>query len=113
MVGMEMGHQYARESPTADDFGEDFLPMGARFVQADAAVHRGPPLCVAQQPEIDVIERERQRHAQPVESRCDLANAAGSGRFREREGHRIGNVDSRRKNGSLHELIPVKGGAAL
>ena len=110
MIGMKMRHQYAHQSRTTNELGENPFPVRARVVQTDAAVHRGPSFSIAQQPEIDVVQCKRQRHAQPVQPRRNLADAAGHGRFRERVAHRIGNG---RDNGSLHEQIPVEEEAAL
>ena len=66
--------------------GEHLLPGRARGVVGDAAVDDGPALAavdaVAQQPQVDVVQRERQRHAQPAHAGRDLAACspgAGSG----------------------------------
>jgi hypothetical protein len=66
--------------------GEQPLPQRARRLVAETAVDQRPRrisvLPVLEQPEIDVIERERQRHAQPVNARRDLAGLRGRRRRR-------------------------------
>src|SRR5439155_19202914 len=65
------------------------LPQRARGVVPDAAVDECPARAsvqfVFEQPEVDVIERKRQRHAQPVHAGRDLQGLAG----RRRRGVRI------------------------
>lgn len=50
---------------------EHLFPVGARLGVVDAGVHHGPALAavdaVAQQPQIDVVEREGQLHAHPLD----------------------------------------------
>ena len=56
------------------------VPEPAHLVRGDAAVDQGPALAVevvAQQPEVDVIEREGQRHADPVHAGRDLHAGRG------------------------------------
>src|SRR5204862_643868 len=55
-----------------DASGEDTLPQRARGVVANAAVDECPALAVFEQPEVDVVERKRQRHSQPVHAGRDL-----------------------------------------
>ena len=72
------------------------LPLRFGFGPADAAIHRTPALdfftrrvraihLVAQQPEVDVVQRKRQAHAQPFDARGDLKRAA-AGRKRLTQG---------------------------
>jgi hypothetical protein len=68
---------------------EHLLPLRLRFVAGDAAVDHRPALAaveaVAQQPEVDVVEGEGQRHAHPAHAGSDLEGGAG-GRERVAEG---------------------------
>jgi hypothetical protein len=41
-----------------------------------------PALTIGQQPQVDVVEREGQRHAQPQDARRDLARLSARGRNR-------------------------------
>ena len=70
------------------------LPHGPRRGVAVPAIDERVSVVLPEQPEIDVVERERQRHAQPVDSRRDLDHLARTGRRRERvvedEGQRGG-----------------------
>ena len=43
----------------------------------DAAVDDGPAVLVLDQPQIDVVELEGQRHAQPVDAGRDVLDVAG------------------------------------
>jgi hypothetical protein len=62
---------------------EDLLPHGPRGGAVHAAVDDGPARAavelVAQQPEVDVVEHEGQRHAQPAHARRELQAAAQVG----------------------------------
>ncbi len=67
-----------------EPLGEDLLPGLAGHVAGDAAVdHRpalsavGTGLAVAQQPQIDVVQRKGQTHAHPAHARRDLQRRAG------------------------------------
>jgi hypothetical protein len=61
--------------------GKDLVPLRARRLVGEARVDDRPALAVFQQPKVDVIERERQGHAQPVHARRDAAQRAGRRRF--------------------------------
>ena len=52
------------------------LPKPARVVGREAAIDDRQAIAVLEQPEIDVIERERQRHAQPMHAGGDFARLA-------------------------------------
>src|SRR5258706_5213956 len=77
MVGVMVGDYEAPDRTPRDACGEDTLPQRARDVVADAAVDEGPAFAVFEEPEIDVVERKGQRHAQPVRAGRDLQRVAG------------------------------------
>src|SRR5262249_30516970 len=81
---MKVRHEHAPHRAAAEVRGEDALPQGARVVEADARVDDGPAVAVIQEPQIDVIELERQGHAQPGDPGSDRADVGGRGRFRPR-----------------------------
>src|SRR6185312_1784091 len=60
---------------------EDVLPEAFDDVAGNARVDDGPTRAVLDQPQIDMIEREGQRHAQPAHTRRDLAAASGRRRL--------------------------------
>ena len=47
---------------------------------AIAAIDLRPAVAVREQPQIDVVEGERQRHAQPADAARDLDDLGGRGR---------------------------------
>ena len=69
MVGVVMREDHAPDVPEAL---EELVPQRARLGVADAGVDDGPTALLLQQPEIDMVERERQRHAEPVDARRDF-----------------------------------------
>src|SRR6185312_3954879 len=78
MVGVIMRDDEPRHRPV-ELVRDDMLPEALDGVAGDAGVDNGPTRAVRDQPQIDVIEREGQRHAQPAHARRDLAPAAGGG----------------------------------
>ena len=72
-------------APAGEEAVEVPLPQLARRVGREPAVDDHQPVPVLEQPQVDVVERERQRHAQPVHARRDLARLAR----RRRRGVRI------------------------
>src|SRR6266705_512592 len=77
VIGMMVRDDEAPDRAPRDASGEDALPQRARGVVADAAVDECPALAIFEQPEVDVVERKRQRHAQPVHAGRDLQGLAG------------------------------------
>ena len=80
-VGMWIGYAMASDFPQAvERLVEHLLPGGARFGVVDAGVDHRPAVAavdaVAQQPEVDVIQRKGQHHAQPLDARRDADGAA-------------------------------------
>jgi hypothetical protein len=63
--------------------GDDLLPGGAGGVGAGAAIDQRQPVPafdpVVQQPQIDVVEGEGQRHAQPAQAGRNVVHRAGRG----------------------------------
>jgi hypothetical protein len=62
---------------------ENLLPLGAGLWIVQAAIHHGPALnpmdLVLQQPQIDVVQGERQRHAVPKNTLYHFNALAGRG----------------------------------
>ena len=67
---MHVGDDDAEHGQAVQHVLEDLFPSLFDFVAADAAVDDGPAFLaidfVAQEPKIDVVERERKRHAYPT-----------------------------------------------
>ena len=81
---MEMGHDDPRHGSPLQPLSEDPLPGGARGVEAEARIDDGPAVAVREQPQIDVLGREGQAHAHPVQAGCDLQRGAVRRAFGER-----------------------------
>ena len=66
---------------TARERGREMrFPEGSGRGIAVAAIDLGPAVAVGEQPQIDVVESERQRHAQPADAAHDLDDLGGRGR---------------------------------
>ena len=78
-----MGHDHPQDRQTFERCGEDLFPLGSRLGAVDAAIDDGPSLAtvqfVTQQPEIDMVERKRQRHPDPTHAWHDLQGLAPLG----------------------------------
>ncbi len=78
-----MRDQHAQHGQAVEPVGEEGFPVRADGFVVDAAVDDGPAvlavLAIAQQPQVDVVQRERQRHAQPVDAGRDLVADAACG----------------------------------
>ena len=81
---MEVGDDDTRERPAVERLGEHALPQGARLLEPDARVDDRPSRTVVEEPEIDVVEAERERHAEPLDAREHVDGRARSGRLRPR-----------------------------
>ena len=86
VVGMAVRGDDARERACRRIVvGEMRLPQRARRRVAVAAVDQRPAVVFLEQPQVDVVERERQRHAQPVNAGRDVDGRAR----RRRRGERV------------------------
>ena len=83
MVGVHVGDDHAQHRQAVELVGEHLLPRRHRRRVGDAAIDDRPALDavlpVAQQPQVDVVERERQQHAHPAHARRDLERLAERG----------------------------------
>ena len=74
MVRVHVGHDHPQDRQAVKFLVKNLFPLGAGGVIADAAIHHAPSLhtvqFVAQQPQVDVVEGERQRHADPFDAGC-------------------------------------------
>jgi len=89
VIRMEVRQHHARDRPAVELTREDPLPQRAHIVETDAGVHDGPAVAVGEQPQVDVVELKRQRHAQPHHAGGDFTHGAAGGRIGPRivEGH--------------------------
>ena len=83
MVGVHVGDDDAQDRHALQLRLEHLLPLRARLVAGDAAVGHRPALdavdAVAKQPEVDVVEREGQPHADPAHAGRHFQGPAGLG----------------------------------
>jgi hypothetical protein len=77
MVGMQMRADDARHRLAAEFLGEDLVPQVARRLRVDAGIDDRPAVGFLDQPQIDVVELEGQRHAQPEDAGRDVLDVAG------------------------------------
>ena len=91
MIRMKMRDDDAPDRLAVEARRKNPVPQSARFVGSEAAINYGPAIAIVQQPEVDVLERERQGHAQPVDAGRDLSNRSGFGRLRKRINDALGN----------------------
>src|SRR5712691_9518559 len=93
MVGVVVRHDDPADPAPAELGGEDLLPGRLGFRQREPGIDRGPGGPVFEQPQIDVVEREGQLHAQPQHAWRDRDDCAGRGRRRDwkmqRVSHRV------------------------
>ena len=80
MVGVVVRHDQARQPGAGERPGEHRLPDRAARLVADPAIEHRPALAIGDQVDVDVIEPERQRQAQPQHAGCDLQRRAEGGR---------------------------------
>jgi len=83
VVRVHVGDDHTQDGQAVEFLIKHVFPLRTRFIAGDAAVHHRPALDavqrVAQQPEVDVVERKRQAHAQPLHARRHHQGAAGLG----------------------------------
>jgi hypothetical protein len=79
VVGVKVRDEYAPHRTTGEMRREHALPQGSRVVEPDTGVHDGPAVVVVEEPQVDVVELERQRHAQPADTRRDGDDVGGRG----------------------------------
>ncbi len=79
---MAVGGKHALQRQAQQAVGKDLFPGGPGGVAGHAAIDHAPAgrtlvtVAVLQQPQIDMIQRERQRHAQPAQAGRDVNHAA-------------------------------------
>ena len=61
---------------------DHLAPEFAHGIVGEAGIDDRPPVAVAQQPQVDMVELEGKRHAQPEDTRRDFDLLAGGGRMR-------------------------------
>ena len=65
MVGMHMGDNHLIDRLAAHKAVKQVLPMAARAVHIDTCIDNHPAIAIAQQPNINMIQRIGQVHARP------------------------------------------------
>ncbi len=66
MVGVIVRYHHASNRMATQIVRNDLVPQSPCGLRVQPGVYQGPTGAVAQHPQIDVVERERQRHAQPI-----------------------------------------------
>src|SRR4030095_11265758 len=66
---MTMGRDEAKKRTLRERGGEMTLPDGPGRRVAESAIDERKSALLLEQPEVDMVERKRQRHAQPVNAR--------------------------------------------
>ena len=81
VVRVHVRDDHAQHRQALQLVGKDVFPLCPGLVARDAAVHHRPAVAavdaVAQQPQVDVVQRERQCHADPLDPRRHRQRAAG------------------------------------
>ena len=85
VIGVHVGADHAQHRQTLQLGGEHLLPGGAGLGVVDAAIDDGPALApaggrvfmVAQQPQVDVVQRKGQPHAQPAHAVGNVQHLPG------------------------------------
>ena len=85
MVGMVMRDDDPPHRPAAEIAGKELLPQRGRLSPGKAAIDDRPARPVFQEPQIDVVERKGQRHAQPQNAGGDQVRLARRRRRRDRK----------------------------
>ena len=65
MVGMHMGDNHLMDRLAAHKAVKQLFPMGARAVHINTCIDNHPAIAIAQQPDIDVVQRIGQIHTRP------------------------------------------------
>src|SRR5215467_6655423 len=108
VVGMEVGHEHAHDGLARELAGEELLPQLARRREPHARVDHGEPALVVEEPEVDVIQREGRRHADPADAGGDLQCAAALRRLRPRMDEARGLGGQRMLGFGLHAAASLK-----
>ncbi len=79
MIGMVVGDDDPRDGASVQPVVQQPAPQLLHLLARDPRVDQRPARAVLHEPQVDVVESEGQRHAQPVHSRSDRPFAAGPG----------------------------------
>ena len=94
VVGVVMGDDQALDRLVRQEAAEHALPQRPRLGRVDAGVDHRPAALAFDEVDVDVVQAERQRQAQPVQAGGDLQRRAVRGRLRERVVERDHGVSS-------------------
>jgi hypothetical protein len=84
MVGMVVGQDHAGDGLACHGAGKQPLPDRLRALRGHAGVHDGPAVGVVQRVDVHMVQRHRQRQAQPEDAGRDRNHRALGRRVRER-----------------------------
>ena len=73
MIGVVVRGDDARDRPTCEQALPQLTPAPAGPVVGQAAVDYGPPVVLLEEPDVDVIQGERQRKSDAVKPSYDRA----------------------------------------
>jgi hypothetical protein len=76
VIRMQVGDNHASDRATADELLQHLLPEPAGRLVTQSGVDQHEAGIVFQQPQVDVVQCEGQRHLQPVHARRNLAGCA-------------------------------------
>ena len=71
-----MGHDGAADRLPLADLVDNPAPVSLHLGACDPGIDHGPPIAVAEQPQVDVVEGERERHPHPADTVRDLEYVA-------------------------------------
>src|SRR5690606_33490634 len=77
VVGVQVRHDYPADRTFLHCSGERLLPHAFRYIGAYAGVDDRPAIAIFEEPQVDVTERERERHPQPDDTWRNLHRLAG------------------------------------
>ena len=104
MVRVAVRDDHALDRPPLKLLRKHLLPCGACCVIGNAAIDDGPAIAIGQQPQVDMVQRKWQTHAQPAHAGRDFQ---GMATVRQRIGQRINEFGFQR----IHAIKTFPGAA--
>ncbi|MNC18340.1 hypothetical protein D3C75_662390 [compost metagenome] len=77
VVIVKVGAYQGEQRPALQHLHQHSLPHGAALLGVQPGIHHHPAFAVAQQVQVDMVQTERQRHAQPQHAGGHLLHLAG------------------------------------
>ena len=81
MIRMKMRDDHAPDRLAVKVLRKNLLPAAARLVGGETAIDYRPTVAIFEQPQVDVVQHKRQRHAQPKHAGRNGGDGAGRGRL--------------------------------